>query len=285
MKVISNIKTIRRCVSIARQRGLTVGFVPTMGALHEGHISLVKAARKVSDFVVVSIFVNPSQFCEGEDLSRYPRDLKNDKRLCRSAGVDVIFVPTVHEMYPSGYSVYVNEEKLSRVLCGLSRKGHFRGVLTIVASLFNIVCPDVAVFGQKDAQQARIIEQLARDLHFPVRIMVSPIVREPDGLAMSSRNVYLSSSERAVAPRIYRALLGAKRLYRDGVRDAGKIAGSIKSSLKSRKGKAIRVEYVEVVDYRSMKAVKLVKGKTLVAVAVKIGSTRLIDNIILGGRR
>jgi pantoate--beta-alanine ligase len=240
----------------------------------------VRKAREISDFVVVSIFVNPIQFGPSEDLSRYPRDFDRDRDLCDKAGAHVIFCPAADEMYPPGHSTYVEETVLSKGLCGASRPGHFRGVATVVAKLFNIVQPDIAVFGQKDAQQARVIEQMVSDLDFRIRLIIAPIVREPDGLAMSSRNTYLSPDDRRDAVCIYKALLLARNLCGQGVVRTD----AIKDRMKAVIGEAgsAKIEYIETVDHRTLEPVDVIKGTTLIAVAVKIGRTRLIDNIIVG---
>ena len=263
----------------AREKELRVGLVPTMGFLHEGHLSLIRAAGKSCGFVVVSIFVNPIQFAPGEDLDRYPRDAERDESLCRAEGVDVVFRPEAGDMYGENHGVYVEETSLSAELCGASRPGHFRGVTTIVAKLFNIVRPDVAVFGLKDAQQARIIQKMVRDLCFPVEIVLAPIVREPDGLAMSSRNSYLSPEERSWAPRIYESLQAACALHDEGEKDARTLCEGVHAALGG--GPAVSIDYISVVDWETLRPVDTITGKTLLAVAVKVGRTRLIDNVIL----
>jgi len=260
--------------------GRRIGLVPTMGFLHEGHISLVRIAKEHSDLVVLTSFVNPTQFGPQEDFSRYPRDNERDDALCRQAGVDIVFRPSPHDIYGRDHSVYVDETSLSSGLCGRFRPGHFRGVVTIVAKLFNITMPHAAVFGRKDAQQARVIEQMARDLNFPVKIVVAPIVRESDGLAMSSRNAYLSPSERIRAAGIYASLLLVERLYADGVTETAVLVERLRSEIVSR-AQPDEIQYVEAVDYGTLKPVDTVKDATLIAVAVKIGQTRLIDNILL----
>lgn len=259
--------------------GVRVGLVPTMGFLHAGHLSLVRRAGDLSDLVVVSSFVNPVQFGPGEDLDRYPRSADRDDELCRQEGVDVVFRPDAATMYGDGYSVYVEETLLSRPLCGKARPTHFRGVATVVAKLFNIVRPAVAVFGQKDAQQVRVIQRMARDLNFPVEIVVAPIVRETDGLAMSSRNKYLSAAERAWAPTIYRSLQAALADYEAGTIAAATLRGLIIERLRG--GPGVEVDYVEVVDWNTLQPVPEIRADTLVAVAVRVGDTRLIDNILI----
>jgi pantoate--beta-alanine ligase len=250
-----------------------------MGYLHEGHLSLVRLAKKKSDIVVVSLFVNPTQFGPKEDLKRYPRDLQRDKRLAQGAGCDVLFVPKGKDMYPSGYATYVTVEGLSGVLCGRSRPGHFRGVTTVVAKLFNIVKPHLTVFGQKDAQQALIIQRMTRDLDFDARILVAPIVREKDGLAMSSRNVYLSPEERKQARVLSQALQKAKRMVAKGERRASVIKRTIVGMIRRMKDAVI--DYVDVVHPDTLEGLVTLKDRALIALAVKFGSTRLIDNTLI----
>lgn len=256
-----------------------IGFVPTMGCLHAGHLSLVKLARQHADQVVVSIFVNPIQFLPGEDLSRYPRPFEQDMALCREVGVDVVFHPEEGRLYAPGHSVYVEETSLSRGLCGTSRPGHFRGVTTVVAKLFNIVLPDVAVFGQKDAQQARIIQKMVKDLDFPVEIILGPIVREPDGLAMSSRNRYLSQAERRDALCLSRALHEAGEAVTGGERSWNKVRAVMESVITS--AQSARIDYIECVDNTSMEPVARLDRPVLVALAIWVGNTRLIDNAVI----
>jgi len=254
--------------------------VPTMGALHQGHLSLIKLARKHADFVVVSIFVNPTQFGPQEDYKKYPRDLKKDAALCKSAGADLIFSPLPDEIYPKGFSTYINVEGLTQGLCGASRPGHFRGVATVVYKLFNIVRPDVAVFGQKDAQQLAVIKQMTKDLDLPVKIIGAPIVRERDGLAMSSRNAYLTMEERSEAPALYRALLKAKALAVSGQRSAVGIKSESKKIL-YRDAPLGEIDYIEIVDNKTLKPISEIQKGTLIALAAKFPNARLIDNIVL----
>lgn len=256
-----------------------VGLVPTMGFLHEGHLQLVRAARRQSRFVVVSIFVNPIQFGPKEDFRRYPRDFARDRRLLASAGADVIFYPSVEEMYPAGFATFVDVERLGDGLCGKSRPGHFRGVATVVAKLFNIVLPEIAVFGAKDAQQAFVIRRMARDLCFHTRIVIMPTAREKDGLAMSSRNVYLTPEQRAEAPVLHRSLLLARRLIVQGERRAARVKAAMRRMVRRESGG--RIDYVEMVDTDELRPVKTIKGEVLVALAVHFGKTRLIDNTIV----
>lgn len=280
MRIVSSIGHLRQLVAAQRKQGRAIGFVPTMGALHQGHLSLIRLARKRTKFVVVSIFVNPAQFGPKEDLSKYPRDLKRDSVLCKSAGADLIFAPLVRDVYPDNYHTYVTVESLTEGMCGASRPGHFRGMATVVAKLFNMVQPDVAVFGQKDAQQCAVIRQMVRDLDFPVKIMVGPIVREKDGLAMSSRNAYLTPAERAQAAALYHSLQFAKRLVKGGQRTADKVMSGIKKLI-SYEAPLGKVDYIEVVDNHTLVPVKILKGGTLIAVAVKFPSARLIDNTVI----
>jgi pantoate--beta-alanine ligase len=250
-----------------------------MGALHEGHAALVRAARAASGFVVVSVFVNPTQFGPREDFARYPRTIEADQKLCGNAGADLMFAPSVEEMYPTSSVTFVDVEKLGEGLCGASRPGHFRGVCTVVLKLFNIVHPDMAHFGAKDYQQARIITQMVRDLNVPVAVRTEPTVREPDGLALSSRNRYLGAEERAVAPRIYQALRAARGRARAGEIDAGRLASALHAELAAIPG--ARVDYASVVDAETLQPVTRLDRPTVAAVAVFLGSTRLIDNVLL----
>ncbi len=279
MEIVTSSAEMQRRVLEHRGRGTRAGFVPTMGYLHEGHLSLVREARVRSDFVVLSIFVNPTQFGPGEDLDCYPRDFERDCRLCEAEGVDVVFHPSPRDMYAKGHSVYVEETTLSRGLCGRSRPTHFRGVTTVVAKLFNIVLPHVAVFGQKDAQQARVIERMVCDLNFPVEVVVAPIVREADGLAMSSRNRYLSPDERRAALLLHEGLVRAEELFAGGTRVASELVVAVTDALCS--SPLVREDYVELMDYETLQPVETVSGKVLLAVAAFVGTTRLIDNAVL----
>ncbi len=256
-----------------------LGFVPTMGALHQGHLELVRVAQQRCDGVVVSIFVNPIQFAPKEDYRCYPRDFARDRKLLREIGVDVIFYPDVREMYPENYSTYVEVECLTQHLCGKSRPGHFRGVTTVVAKLFNIVKPHIAVFGQKDAQQAFVIKRMVRDLNFDIEIVVVPTVREPDGLAMSSRNSYLTPDERRQAVVLYQALRHAEQLIKDGERDARKVKRAMRRIIQT--SSSGRIDYVEIVDTDYLKPIQLIKNDILIALAVYFGRARLIDNLIV----
>lgn len=256
-----------------------IGFVPSMGALHEGHLALVEAAKKKCDIVVVSIFVNPIQFGPSEDFSRYPRNIGKDKKLLKSFGADVLFVPDAKKMFAPDFAAYVEVEGLSKKLCGRTRPGHFRGVATVVAKLFNIVCPDQAFFGEKDYQQLVIIRQLARDLNFPVEIVSLPTVREFDGLAMSSRNAYLNPKERQSAAVLYRALSLAQREIADGERDLNKLFYRMRSLIGSEP--TVRLDYLQAVDPLTLNDVKKIQGKIVFALAAYVGKTRLIDNILI----
>ncbi len=257
----------------------TVGFVPTMGYLHEGHLSLVRRARAECDRVVVSIFVNPTQFGPNEDLARYPRDLKRDLTLLEKEEVDLVWTPTEDEMYPPGYATWVEVEGLTRPLEGAARPGHFRGVTTIVTKLFNAVQPHKAYFGQKDAQQALVIRRMTRDLNFPIEIVICPTVREADGLAMSSRNVYLNPQERQAATVLFRALTAAQEAYQRGERNADALRALMTQVITSEP--LARLQYVSIADYDTLEELQTVTGKVLFSMAVFIGQTRLIDNIVV----
>ena len=283
VKIYRSASSLTKRVFEIKKHGKTISLVPTMGFLHEGHMSLIRKARKDTDYVIVSIFVNPIQFGPREDFKRYPRAIKRDLALCGREGVDIIFTPEANQMYPDGCATYVNVERISDMLCGASRPGHFRGVSTVVAKLFNITMPDVAYFGQKDAQQAIIIKKMAKDLNMSVKIKVMPIVREKDGLAMSSRNVYLDREERGRAQSIYKSLKSAEELFKRGERDSKKIISRIKQVIDKQLG--IKIDYIAMVDTKDLKDIKRISGEALVAVAVWVGKTRLIDNIMLNLRR
>jgi pantoate--beta-alanine ligase len=277
--VATTVAEVRRLVAEARSQGQSIGFVPTMGALHAGHMSLCEAARTAAGFVVVSIFVNPTQFGPNEDLSRYPRPFEDDLKLCAEAGVDVVFHPAVDVLYPAGYHTYVEVEGLQDTLCGASRPGHFRGVCTIVLKLFHIVGPDLAFFGQKDAQQVRIIQQMVRDLDVPVEIRIGPTVREPDGLALSSRNRYLDADQRRRAVVLYRALQTARSRIAAGERDAEELRRGMTAQIEATPGAAL--DYVAVADADTLRPMARLEGTVLLALAVKFGGTRLIDNLLV----
>jgi pantoate--beta-alanine ligase len=256
-----------------------LGLVPTMGYLHEGHLSLASRAREECRSVAASIFVNPTQFGPNEDLASYPRDLKRDLSMLESVGVDLVWTPTPEMMYPAGFQTWVDVQEVSQGLEGAQRPGHFRGVATVVAKLFNAVKPDKAYFGQKDAQQAAVIRRMTADLNFPIEIVVCPIIREVDGLAMSSRNVYLDDAQRSAAAVLYRALSAAKGAYDDGERDAGKLRDIMKQILSAEP--LAQVQYVSCADYETLKELDQVTGRALLSLAVFFGKTRLIDNMVL----
>jgi pantoate--beta-alanine ligase len=279
MKVAKTIAEIRAWVKQAHEEGKTVGFVPTMGALHIGHVSLIEAAGRSCDAVAVSIFVNPTQFGPGEDFERYPRPLEKDLELCEKHGVGAVFAPSVAEMYPRENLTWVNVEKLTEGLCGRFRPGHFRGVATVCTKLFNIVGADKAFFGQKDGQQAAVIRRMVADLDLPLEIVVCPTVREPDGLAVSSRNQYLRPQERKDAAVLYQALQKGAERMRAGATDVAQIIGEMEGVL--RQVPALRVEYLCIVDAESLEGLRTVRGRVLAAVAAYLGTTRLIDNIIV----
>ena len=279
MKICSTIKAVRGACADARAKGMSIALVPTMGALHDGHLSLVRAASAGGEFVVVSIFVNPAQFGPNEDLSKYPRSFERDLELLKEESAAAVFAPEVEEIYPGGSATWVCVEGLSDRLDGHFRPGHFRGVTTVVAKLFHIVQPDRAYFGQKDAAQLAIVRRMVRDLKFPVAIVGGAIVREPDGLAMSSRNVYLSAEQRAQALVLSRSLKRVDEMYSQGVRDAAVLIERGKNELGTEP--AARLEYMEIVDPNTLDPVADVSNGALVAVAAYFGTTRLIDNILL----
>jgi pantoate--beta-alanine ligase len=275
--VAATVAEVRARVAAARSAGKTIGLVPTMGALHEGHASLIRQARAATGFVVVSIFVNPTQFGPHEDLARYPRPLEADLAMSAACGADLAYVPAVEAIYPPGFRTFVEVTGLQDVLEGASRPGHFRGVATVVLKLFNMVQPDVAWFGQKDGQQVRIIRQLVRDLDVPVEIRVAPTVREADGLALSSRNQYLDATARRNAPALAEALEAARARIAAGERDAALIARAMADRIGATPGAAL--DYAAVVDADTLQPVTRLQGPILLAIAVRFGSTRLIDNI------
>jgi len=278
MQEIRKIKEMRSFSQRVKAFGKTIGFVPTMGALHEGHLSLVTEARRKSGVVVVSIFVNPIQFGPKEDYTHYPRNLARDKKLLKEVGTDVIFVPEVEEMFPEGFKTYVEVEALSKVMCGKSRPTHFKGVTTVVAKLFNIVLPDYAFLGEKDYQQQVIIKQMVKDLNFPVEIITLPTVREFDGLAMSSRNAYLSEKERKIAPILYQALTLAKEEIKKGVRDPQRVIRKMRTLIAQEP--AVRLDYITLVHPETLEELKVIRGRVLIALAAYLGKARLIDNLV-----
>lgn len=280
MKLIKSPVEMREQAAALKRSGARIGLVPTMGALHEGHLSLARIARANADSVVLSIFVNPIQFGPGEDFARYPRDLDADLTLCEAEKADFVFAPAAADMYAADRTVFVDETRLSKTLCGASRPGHFSGVLTVVAKLFNICLPDTAVFGRKDAQQAALIRRMARDLDFPLRVIVAPTVREAGGLAMSSRNKRLSAGERESALCLYQGLSAAAKLFEAGERNAAALKAAIVEVIRATP--LARLDYAEVVDAETMQPVAAVERPALAALAVFIGKTRLIDNMPLG---
>lgn len=280
MQIVNTIREMQRLAESFRTQRKKIGVVPTMGYLHAGHVSLVKTAREVSDVVITTIFVNPTQFGPGEDFERYPRDFERDQKLASEAGTDILFCPQRDEMYTPGFATYVEVEDVSKILEGKFRPTHFRGVTTVVAKLLNITKPHVAVFGQKDAQQAFLIRKMAADLNFDVSIIIAPIVREPDGLALSSRNGYLTPDERQRATALYKSVKRAELLISQGVRSADKLHTEIKKILID--ANPTQVDYIAFVDPDSFKEVGTLTPPTvLVALAVRFGSTRLIDNMIM----
>ena len=279
MLQVQAVEDLRREIGRWRKEGKRVGFVPTMGALHEGHLSLVEIARGHSDRVVASVFVNPTQFGPNEDFTRYPRQPERDAGMLERAGCDLLFLPEVETMYPPGNTVYVDLGSPSEGLEGHFRPGHFRGVATVVALLFNLVQPDVAVFGEKDAQQLAVVRKLVRDLHFPVEIVAAPTIREEDGLAMSSRNAYLSSEERRAAAVLSRSLRAAEAAIAAGERRGDEVRRILSRMLNSEP--LARVEYAEVVDAETFQPVETLKGRLVLPLAVRVGGTRLIDNLQL----
>ena len=279
MKVVKSVAGMKALARRWKKEGKTVGFVPTMGYLHEGHLSLVRESKERTDVTVVSIFVNPAQFGPREDFETYPRDLEKDSAYLRKGGVDCLFCPEAADVYPPGYRTYVEVHGLQDRLCGKSRPGHFRGVATVVLKLFNIVKPDLAFFGAKDAQQVLIIERMAADLDLDVEVVTCPLVREPDGLALSSRNAYLGPEERRAALVLSRSLRWAERAVAAGERDAAKLVAGIRSAIEAEP--LSRVDYVEALNPLDLEPVAEIRGDILIALAVFIGSTRLIDNIRL----
>ncbi len=282
MRTVSKIEQMQRIADRLRCGEKTIGFVPTMGFLHEGHLSLVDIASKHTDIVIASIFVNPTQFAPSEDLKQYPRDIKRDKKLLKERGCDYLFYPDVSTMYGRHYKTDVFVRDLSHVLCGVRRETHFKGVTTIVSKLFNILKPDVAVFGQKDAQQAIIIKRMVKDLSFDIKIKVGKTIREHDGLAMSSRNIFLTKKEREDAVVLNQALRKARHLVKDGERRAAKIASIMGKMISSKQ--SARLDYIHIVNTEELKPVKCLRGEVLIAVACFFGRARLIDNTIVRTR-
>ena len=279
MMIITSPKEMLDYCNSARINGKTIGLVPTMGAFHDGHISLMRSARVENDLVVTSIFVNPTQFGPKEDFNAYPRDLESDSKLASQVGVDVIFAPTVNDMYPNGYATFVNVERITEKLCGASRPVHFRGVTTIVAKLFNIIRPHKAYFGQKDAQQCVVIKRMTEDLNFDIDIVIMPTIRETDGLAMSSRNKYLNAQERQSALVLSKSLFKAQDMIKSGQINAVDILHNMKQMIDAEP--LAKIDYISIVDGETLDDIKEIKANTLIALAVFIGKTRLIDNIII----
>jgi pantoate--beta-alanine ligase len=277
--ITTNVEETRQQIAAARLQGNCIGLVPTMGALHAGHASLMKAARTETGFVVVSIFVNPTQFGPTEDLSRYPRPFEDDVKLCDAEGIDLVFHPTPEIMYAPSFQTFVEVTELQKVLCGPARPGHFRGVATVVLKLFNIVRPDFAYFGQKDAQQARVLMQMVNDLELPIGMKICPIIREPDGLALSSRNVYLNADDRRNASVLYRALMAIRERVDAGERQAEPLLRLARGMIDATP--RAKIDYVAIVDFESLHALERLQGKVLVALAVQFGTTRLIDNVLM----
>jgi pantoate--beta-alanine ligase len=279
MRIITRISEMQTLADSLRKQGKRIGFVPTMGFLHEGHLSLMRRARQESDAVIASIFVNPIQFGPTEDFDQYPRDEAGDRKACEAAGVDILFMPEAKEMYPETPSVFITVGGISEILEGALRPGHYRGVATVVAKLFHIVKPHKAFFGQKDYQQCVVIKRMVKELNMDIEIAVLPTVREADGLAMSSRNSYLSAEERHAAPAIYRALSEAEHLIASGVKEPGKLKNKMQAVLREEKG--IEIDYIELVDPETLASAVGIAGKMVILVAVRLGRTRLIDNVLI----
>ncbi len=279
MEIVADTRQMQEMARRWREQGLTIAFVPTMGYFHRGHLSLMEYGRKVGDKLAVSLFVNPTQFGPGEDLDRYPRDLERDAAMAREVGVDVLFTPTAEQMYPPGYQTYVTVEGVSGGLCGASRPGHFRGVATVVLKLFNLVMPHVAVFGEKDYQQLVVIRRMVADLNLPIQVVGRPIVREEDGLAMSSRNTYLSPEERRSALCLHRALQAARRLVSARKNQSEEILATVRQIISQTPH--TRIDYLALVDPETLEEVDAVRGAARLALAVWVGTTRLIDNCLL----
>ncbi len=282
MEVMTSIEEIQELALRLEKEGKKIGFVPTMGYLHDGHLSLIDLIRERSDILILSIFVNPTQFGAGEDLEKYPRDMDRDLALCRERKVDYIFAPQTDDIYPEGASTYVSEEGVSQGLCGETRPTHFKGVTTICAKLFNLVRPAYVALGQKDAQQVVVLKRMIRDLHFPIEVVIGPTLREPDGLAMSSRNSYLNDRQKKDALLIYKALLAGKRLVDEkGIRNVDRVKAELMTVLRS--GSFVRINYAEVVDRENMKPEKEIElGRSMLVIAVWVDNIRLIDNMPLG---
>ena len=280
MKIISKIVEMQKLSDKWRQEGETISFVPTMGSLHKGHLSLMEEGKKRGDRLIISIFVNPTQFGAGEDFKEYPHDFKRDSELAKGVGVDVIFSPSIPEMYPEGFQSFVAIDKLTKTLCGISRPHHFQGVTTVVAKLFNIVKPHLAFFGKKDFQQLVVIQRMVKDLNYDLEVIGLPIIREDDGLAMSSRNKYLSREERVTASSLNRSLILARKMYQEGIRNAREIEKKVEQIVGE--NGLIKIDYIRICDQENLLDIDRVNQKAQLAVAVNIGATRLIDNCELG---
>ena len=279
MELATTIEAVRQAVAAARKRDKNIGLVPTMGAFHQGHISLIERAVKDCDFVVVTIFVNPTQFGPGEDFEKYPRNFDADLEECKKAGVDLVFAPDAEQMYPTENLTWVNVEKLTEPLCGRFRPGHFRAVTTVCAKLFNIVQPDIAFFGQKDAQQAIVIKRMVADLNMPLKFVICPTVRDTNGLALSSRNQYLNKQQRKDATLIYKSLKKCSQMIDAGITDSEEIITQMRGILNQ--APSINIEYISIVDAETLRSLDRITGRILAAVAAKIGTARLIDNIVV----
>ncbi len=284
MKIIKSINEMQRTAFEVREKNERIGFVATMGALHKGHLSLVDIVKKGADVIIISIFVNPKQFGTSEvspqeDYERYPRDVEQDIKILEDKKVDIVFIPDTYEMYPEGHLSYVNVQELGEVLCGKSRPGHFKGVCTVLVKLFNIVKPDITIFGEKDMQQAIIVKKMVEDLNFDIEVITGPTIRENDGLAISSRNIYLSAQQRKDVPILYKSLVIAKEMIEKGERDSTVVIEKIRSLIEKKDAK---IDYIDIVDKKDLTPAKSIKGDVLIALAVYFGSTRLIDNIVIG---
>lgn len=279
-KSIANLKKI---VKKTKKADKVIGFVPTMGALHRGHLCLIDRAKKESDYLIVSIFINPLQFGPSEDFKRYPRNIKMDKKILKEKKVNLLFYPRADKIYAHDFSTFVEETKLSKKLCGKSRPGHFNGVTTVITKLFNIVNPDLSYFGQKDYQQALIVKKIVRDLNFAVKIKIAPTIREKDKLALSSRNLYLSKKERKESQSIYQALLQAKRMIKNNEKDPKKITNQINEIIAN--NSTASIDYIEIRNANNLKKIKKIEGKVFVGIAVYFGKTRLIDNVIVKSKK
>ena len=279
MEIIAAVKEMQRRSDQLHQEEKTISFVPTMGYLHEGHLALMREGRQRGDALIISIFVNPTQFGPGEDYERYPRNMKRDLKLVQKVGVDVVFTPSAHEMYPNAFQTSVEVERVTKNLCGISRPGHFRGVTTVVTKLFNIVKPHLTLFGQKDYQQLIAIKKMVEDLNMDIEVIGIPTVREPDGLAMSSRNAYLSPKKRKEAVCLYHALRKGEEFFRQGERDTAAIITEVRGIINETKSATI--DYVKICDVHTLEDIKEIKDEAIIALAVTINKTRLIDNLIL----